>query len=134
MLLTAISPLMAQAGRLRIRVTDSSGAVIPEAHAALLGPDDEPLQTALANDSGEILLTGLPFGDCRFLITAQGFDRRPLTVTLRNVDEVKIARWTSVFSGKSCLGNQPNVDGGGRFPPENQSSGYLAFALAAESE
>jgi len=89
-LLTAISPLMAQAGRVRIRVTDPTGAVIPKAEVSLVGPDDKPTQTAVANDAGEIVFVGLPFGDCRFAVVAQGFNKRPLTVTLRNGDEVKI--------------------------------------------
>jgi hypothetical protein len=89
-LLTALSPLMAQTGRVRIRVTDSTGAIIPRTQASLLGRDDEPTQTAQANDAGEIVFTGLPFGDCRFMLAEQGFNTRRLTVTVRNGDEVKV--------------------------------------------
>ena len=38
---TAISPLMAQSGRVRIRVIDLTGAVILSAAASLLGGDDK---------------------------------------------------------------------------------------------
>jgi uncharacterized surface anchored protein len=89
-LLTAISPLMAQTGRVRIQVTDASGAVVPGAVASLLGPDDNVIRTARSDGLGEIVLTDLPFGDCRFAVATPGFKARRLTVTVRNGDEVKI--------------------------------------------
>jgi hypothetical protein len=89
-LLTAISPLMAQTGRVLIRVTDASGAVIPGAVASLLGADDKVIRTARSDGLGEIVLTDLPFGDSRFTIATPGFQTRRLTVTIRNGDEVKI--------------------------------------------
>jgi hypothetical protein len=89
-LLTAISPLMAQTGRVRIRVTDATGAVVTTAEASLVGADDKPTRTAQANGAGEIALMDLPFGDCRFAVVAPGFKKRPLTITIRNGDEVKI--------------------------------------------
>jgi hypothetical protein len=81
---------MAQTGRVRIRVTDAAGAVVPAAVASLLGTDDKPTRTAQANGVGEIVFTDLPFGDCRFAVVASGFRKRPLTVMLRNGDEVRI--------------------------------------------
>jgi hypothetical protein len=89
-LLTAISPLMAQTGRVRIRVTDATGAVVTTAEAALLGADAKPIRTARANDAGDIAWMDLPLGDCRFAVVAPGFKTRPLLVTLRNSGEVKI--------------------------------------------
>jgi hypothetical protein len=89
-LLTAISPLMAQAGRVRIRVTDPTGAVIPTAQASLLGPDDKPTRTEQANESGEIVFADLPVGDCRFAVVSIGFATQRLTATLRNGDEVEL--------------------------------------------
>jgi uncharacterized surface anchored protein len=81
---------MAQSGRVRIRVTDATGAVIPVAQASLLGRDDKPIRTAHANEVGEILFADLPLGDCRFTVNAQGFQTQRSTTTLRNGDEVKI--------------------------------------------
>jgi Carboxypeptidase regulatory-like domain len=89
-LLTAISPLMAQTGRVRIRVTDATGAVVPGAVASLLGADDKPVRTAQSDGMGEIEFGDLPFGDCRFTVATPGFQTRRLTVTIRNGDEVKI--------------------------------------------
>jgi hypothetical protein len=89
-LLTAVSPLMAQTGRVRIRVTDATGAVITTAEGSLIRADDKPEQTAQANAAGEITLADLPLGNCRLEITATGFRKRPLTVTLRSDEEVKI--------------------------------------------
>jgi hypothetical protein len=88
--LTAISPLMAQTGRVRIRVTDRTGSAITTAEASLLGGDGKPVRTADANDAGEIAFTALPLGDSRFAVIAQGFSMRPVTVTVRNGDELKI--------------------------------------------
>ena len=89
-LLTAISPLMAQTGRVLIRVTDQNGAVVTTAEASLLGADAKPTRTMRANYAGEIAWMDLPLGNCRFAVIASGFKTRPLVVTLRNGDEVKI--------------------------------------------
>ena len=63
--LTAISPLMAQSGRLRIRVSDITGAVIPGAEVALLGMDGNALRTENANEQGEFIFSDLPIGNSR---------------------------------------------------------------------
>ena len=89
-MLTAISPLMAQSGRVRIRVTDMRGEVILGAEASLLGADGKPQRTEVANEAGEIVLTDLPWGDSKVRVSARGFSGRPLTVTVRNGDELKV--------------------------------------------
>lgn len=89
-LLTAISPLMAQTGRVRIRVIDANGAMVVTAEASLLGSDKKPKRTVRANEVGEIAWTDLPLGNCQFTVMAPGFKARSLPVTLRNGDEVKI--------------------------------------------
>jgi len=89
-LLTVISPLMAQSGRVRIRVTDPTGAVIPGAEASLFGTDNQPKLIMKADDLGEIVLTDLPIGDSRVIVSCRGFSSLPLTVTVRNSDEVKV--------------------------------------------
>jgi hypothetical protein len=89
-LLTAISPLLAQSGRVRIRVTDASGAVIQGAEVSLLGVDDKPMRTERTNAAGEVAWTTLPLGNCHFLVDMTGFERPRLTVTLHNGDEVKV--------------------------------------------
>ena len=85
-----ISPLMAQSGRVRIRVTDPTGAVIPGAEASLFGTDNQPKLIMKADDLGEIVLTDLPIGDSRVIVSCRGFSSLPLTVTVRNSDEVKV--------------------------------------------
>jgi len=71
-LLTAISPLMAQSGRVRIIVTDTTGAVIPTAEASLLGSENTRLRTEHANERGEIVFGDLPLGNCRFTVFTRG--------------------------------------------------------------
>lgn len=88
--LTAISPLMAQSGRVRIRVTDVTGGVIPRAQIALLGPDDKPLRTEQADEMGELVWTDLPFGESSISVTSVGFATRRLIVTVRNAEEMKV--------------------------------------------
>lgn len=102
--LTAISPLMAQTGRVRIRVTDPAGAVVPTAQASLLGPDDKPIRTARANEVGEIVFTDLPLGDARFAVVEQGFRTRRLTALIRNGEEVRVeAAFDGAFVGEILL-------------------------------
>ena len=95
---TAISPLMAQSGRVRIRVTDLTGAVIPDAAAALLGEGDKPVRTAYANEAGEIEFADLAMGNSRFIVQRRGFKNLPLTVTVRNGDEMKVEAQLEVAS------------------------------------
>jgi len=89
-MLTAISPLMAQSGRVRIRLTDMRGELILGAEASLLGADGKPQRTEVANEAGEIILIDLPWGDSKVTVSARGFSGRPLTVTVRNGDELKV--------------------------------------------
>jgi hypothetical protein len=89
--LTAISPLMAQSGRVRIRVIDSTGAVVPlHPEAALIDKDGNAILSARANEAGEIVLTRLPIGDSRIRVTCAGFTHLTLIVTIRNGDELKV--------------------------------------------
>jgi Carboxypeptidase regulatory-like domain len=103
-LLTAVSPLMAQSGRVRIHVTDSTGAIIPNAAAALPGENGSPLRTAKSNEAGEIIFVDLPIGDLRLTVSAPGFNRLPLTVTSRTSHEVKVdAKLQVYFMGEVVL-------------------------------
>jgi len=106
--LTAISPLMAQSGRVRIRVTDSSGTLmIPEAEASLMGKDDKPILTAHANEAGEIVLSGLPIGDSRINVSCRGFNNLPLIVTIRNAEELKIDAMLQLGSVGTIVNVEP---------------------------
>jgi uncharacterized surface anchored protein len=89
-LLTAISPLMAQSGRVRIRVTDVTGAVISGAQVSQVGSDRMPIQTATSDSSGEAVFANLPMGDCRFVAASPGFVQRNLTVFISDTDEMKV--------------------------------------------
>ena len=64
---------MAQSGRVRIRVMDVTGAVIPGAEASLPGPDEKTILAGRTNKDGEIVLVGLPIGDSRVTVTSPGF-------------------------------------------------------------
>jgi hypothetical protein len=90
-LLTAISPLMAQSGRVRIRVTDATGSVVPNAEVSLLGADEKATRTARTDAVGEAVFMDLPLGDCRFTVAVPGFQTRRLTANIRNGDEVQLA-------------------------------------------
>jgi uncharacterized surface anchored protein len=82
---------MAQSGRVRIRVTDSSGtAVVPRAAVSLLGEDDKPLRSLETDEMGETVFTDLPFGDSRLTVTCPGLKNLALTVTVRNSQEVRV--------------------------------------------
>jgi hypothetical protein len=89
-LLTAVSPLWAQIGRVRLRVIDMTGAVVPHANISLLGTNDRPIRTATADERGEVLWTDLSLGDSRFLVEVPGFKLRRLTVTVRDANETQV--------------------------------------------
>ena len=83
---------MAQPGRVRIRVTDTTGAVIiPNAEASLLRQGEQPILIGRANEDGEILLADIPFGDAQIRVTYPGF--KPLILTgirIVNTNELKL--------------------------------------------
>jgi hypothetical protein len=81
-LLTAISPLVAQAGRVRIWVTDSVGEPIKGAEASILGDGDKPVQSAVSDDMGEVALANLPIGNSQLAVSAPGFGAQRLTLTI----------------------------------------------------
>lgn len=119
-LLTAVAPLWAQSGRVRIRVTDPVGAVIPQAKVCLLGIDDQPIRTAFADDLGEILWADLPLGDSRFLVAVPGFKFRRLTVTVRDANETQMEAALEI----GTIGDMVSIDpdqilahGGGLLEP-----------------
>ena len=85
-LLTAVAPLMAQNGRVRIVVKDATGAVIANAEALLQGGDGKTIRT---NEAGEIVWSDLPLGSATFVVRSSGFVSRPLTLTVRNGEEVR---------------------------------------------
>ena len=90
-LLTAVSPLMAQSGRVRIRVTDITGAVVPQAEASVLqGEFDYVASSGKANEEGEIILPDLPMGELRLKVSCPGFNNFSKIITIRNSDELKI--------------------------------------------
>jgi len=95
---------MAQTGRIRIRVLDVNRAMVATAEASLVAADDKPRRTAHADELGEIAFTDLPLGDCRFAVAAPGFATRPLTVTIKNSDEVKVETVLELgFIGETVL-------------------------------
>ena len=84
--LTTISPLMAQSGRVKIQVTDLTGASISNAEVTLLG--SMPVRALKTNPAGEVVWTELAMGDSKFEIRSPGFRMRTLVITLRNDEEV----------------------------------------------
>jgi hypothetical protein len=85
-LLTAVSPLLAQSGRLRIRVTDITGAVVPGANLSIPGT----MITAITNESGEAVLTGVPLREFVISLNAPGFKSLERTVTILGGGEQKL--------------------------------------------
>jgi len=89
-LLTVISPLLAQSGRVRFRVTDETGAVVQGAEISLLNKENEASLTLHADSAGTAVFTGLPMGVARFTVASPGFPTIPVTVTISSSKEVKV--------------------------------------------
>ena len=103
LLLTAISSLMAQSGRVRIRVTDATGKVISGAEASLSGANGNAISTGHSDEAGEIVLTGIPFGDSQIRVTHPGFKPFLLIgIPILNADELKLEFKLEV--------GEPNID------------------------
>jgi Carboxypeptidase regulatory-like domain len=89
-LLTMASPLMAQSGRVRFRVSDQTGALVPDAEISLLNKDSEASLTLHTDNEGKAVFTGLPMGIARFTVASPGFPTVPVTVALSGRKEVKV--------------------------------------------
>ena len=108
-MLTAISPLMAQTGRLRIRVTDATGAALAGmAEVSLLSNDGTATSRARTNEIGEVRFEDLPIGDIRILVTCEGFISLSLTRTLLNTDESTLVVPLKV--GAAIMGGAVSAD------------------------
>src|ERR1700684_2502553 len=108
-LLAAVTPLWAQTGRVRIRVIDPRGLVVPAATVSLVGVDDQPIRTMVANDTGESVWTDLPLGFSRLRVAAPVFSPRLLTVTVTKGEDQKLDARLE-FSGCFECGPEFNPD------------------------
>ncbi len=68
-----VSAQSSEQGQIRGTVSDSSGAVIPQARVTLTSIGTNVSQKTVANDHGLYVFTGLPASDYRMLIEAPGF-------------------------------------------------------------
>jgi hypothetical protein len=90
-LLTAISPLMAQSGGVRILVTDTMGAAIPDAVASLSDKNGNIQLNGRSNEAGEIVLTGVPVGTYQIRVTRPGFKTHEFVgIPIVNADELRL--------------------------------------------
>jgi hypothetical protein len=72
-LLTAFAPLMAQTGRIRVRVMDPTDTPVAKARVSILNARGDAIQTAVADGAGEVVFSDLPMGDCRIMAESPGF-------------------------------------------------------------
>ena len=86
-LLATISDLAAQTGSVRIRVTDWQAARVVGSSAALLGSNGKPTRTVQSNVAGEIVFSDLPMGNYRIVVSANGFKKQRVKVTLPSSEE-----------------------------------------------
>ncbi len=80
-LLSFLSPLFGQSGRVRIKVSDASGAVLPSATVSLLD-GDEPVLTVQCDEAGEVRWDVQALGPQRFRVTAAGFKTKVITANV----------------------------------------------------
>jgi len=106
--LTAISPLLAQSGRVLIRVTDATGAMVPGAQVSLLGENGKPLRSLQTDERGETVFNDLPIGNSQLRVYCLGFKRLPLTVTVRSSDEVRVAAKLEIATMGGAVTRRPH--------------------------
>lgn len=87
-LLAAISPLLAQTGRVRVRVTGAGGESLAGADVSLLGADGKAVQTLLSDKDGEAGFQGLPMGENKFLVSTKALSSQQIAVQLEDGNEV----------------------------------------------
>ena len=88
--LAVTSGLMAQSGRVRMRMIDPAGSVVAGAEVFSKGTNGKSSESLRSNSFGEVTVSGLPIGDVTFVVSADGLRPQSLTVRLRSSDEVKV--------------------------------------------
>jgi hypothetical protein len=106
-LLSAAAPLFAQSGRVRSRVTDATGAVVPGAEVSQLGKDGKTLRSQTADSVGEVVWTDLALGDTQFQVHCPGFKNLELAVTVLGSSEKSVEAQLEIGS---TLGEVITVD------------------------
>ena len=87
-LLTAISPLMAQDGRIRVRLVDPAGMVVAGAEVSVSGRDPRDTKTLRTDKAGEALFSGLATGNHTIRANVAGFKTAILQVNVSTSKEV----------------------------------------------
>ena|SRR5438067_5097915 len=82
-LLMLTHPLLAQTGLIRVRATDVTGNVIPQAEIRLLGSHGKFKAILHANRLGQAAVSGLSDGNYRLRIQASGYVTKDITVDLQ---------------------------------------------------
>jgi hypothetical protein len=89
MLLTG-SPVGAQTGTVRVRVTDPTGAKVPRAIISVRGSHENIIRQEETDESGEIVLTGLPVGECVISVIKGGFLTVRRKVIIESAEEERV--------------------------------------------
>jgi hypothetical protein len=82
LLIALATPLLAQTGALRGRVTDESGAIVPRATVSLNGPGGA--KSATADESGSYAFSALAAGNYVVQASAPGLSQAPVRVSVRD--------------------------------------------------
>jgi hypothetical protein len=90
LLVTACSPLFAASASVRFRVKDPIGGLVEHAAISVADKDDHPLRTLTTDGTGEAVFTNLPLGTLHFVVRAQGFSLKYLTILVHGYKELKI--------------------------------------------
>lgn len=110
LLLIATSPLIAQTGQVRVRITDPLGAKIFDAPGSFRDKGGNVIREARSDRTGEVLLANLPVGEGRVELAVPGF--RPVTYT-----DVKVGSDSEVVLNVQLQQMVIHVDyDGGRLP------------------
>lgn len=94
--MTVISALMAQEGRIRVRLKDSAGTPIIDAEVSVTGKDPKSTRTLKTDKRGEALFTGLPMGTETVRMKPVGFTSSLEQVNISDSKEVLVAKTLEV--------------------------------------
>ena len=81
LLVVLATPLFAQTGALRGRITDESGAIVPRAAVVLSGPGG--VKSATADETGSYAFANLAAGNYTVQASAPGLSQAPVKVSVR---------------------------------------------------
>jgi hypothetical protein len=122
LLFSLAAPLLAQTSGIRGQVADESGAVVPKAKITVIAPNGT--RTAVADERGFYVISGIPPGDYEIFATASQLASLPATISLGS-SPITVNLTIRIIATKQQVTVQEQTGPTVSTDPSNNASGLI---------